>query len=67
VIGRVCLTLGEAGVNIANLSLGREDRGGRALTVLNVDEAVPEALLESVRAIPHVLEARVVSLPGMSS
>ncbi|MBX3176620.1 MAG: phosphoglycerate dehydrogenase [Candidatus Hydrogenedentes bacterium] len=66
VIGRVCLTLGENGINIANLSLGREARGGRALTVLNVDEAVTEAVLESVRAIPHVIEARVVTLPGAS-
>jgi len=64
VIGRVCLTLGEAGINIANLSLGREKRGGRALTVLNLDEAVADAVMESVRRIPHVTGARLVSLPG---
>lgn len=64
VIGRVCLTLGEAGINIANLSLGREDRGGRALTVLNVDEEVTDALLKAVREVPHVIKASLVSLPG---
>ncbi len=66
VIGRVCLTLGEAGINIANLSLGREGRGGRATTVLNVDEEVTEAVLATVRDIPHVIQASVVALPGMS-
>jgi len=66
VIGRVCLTLGEAGINIANLSLGREGRGGRATTVLNVDEEVTEAVLATVRDIPYVIQASVVALPGMS-
>ena len=63
VIGRVCLTLGEASINIANLSLGREGRGGRALTVLNVDEAVSDTVLDAVRNVPHVTSAKLVSLP----
>ncbi len=67
VIGRVCLTLGDAGINIANLSLGREGRGGRALTVLNVDEPVVDAVLDAVRNVPHVTSACLVSLPGNSA
>lgn len=64
VIGRVCLTLGEAGINIANLSLGREGRGGRALTVLNLDEVVPAAILDAVQRVPHVTKVSLVALPG---
>ncbi len=67
IIGRVCLTLGEAGINIANLSLGRASRGGRALTVLNLDEAVSDAVLDAVRGIPHVTGASLVSLPGSAN
>ena len=67
VIGRVCLTLGEAGINIANLSLGREARGARALTVLNLDEAVSDAVLDAVRSIPNVISVRLVSLPGSAA
>jgi D-3-phosphoglycerate dehydrogenase / 2-oxoglutarate reductase len=63
VIGRVCLTLGEADINIANLSLGRDDRGGRALTVLNLDETVTDVVLDAVRSIPHVTSTSLVSLP----
>ncbi len=67
VIGRVCLTLGEAGINIANLSLGRASRGGRALTVLNLDEAVSDTVLDAIRGIPHVTGASLVSLPGSTN
>ncbi|MCF6285135.1 MAG: phosphoglycerate dehydrogenase, partial [Candidatus Hydrogenedentes bacterium] len=67
VIGRVCLTLGEADINIANLSLGREDRGGHALTVLNLDEAVADRVLDAVRSVPHVTSVSLVSLPGSAT
>lgn len=67
VIGRVCLTLGEAGINIANLSLGREAQGGRALTLLNLDASVAEPVLDAVRGIPHVTSARLVTLPEGSN
>jgi D-3-phosphoglycerate dehydrogenase len=64
ILGRICTTLGENGVNIANLTLGREAPGGRALTVLNLDQPIGESLLAHIRALPHVLSAKVVSLPA---
>ena len=62
VIGRVATALGDAGINIANLMLGRDARGGRASTVLNVDEPVPEEVMEKIRKVPFVKQARVVAL-----
>lgn len=62
VIGRVATILGEAGINIANLMLGRDQRGGRASTVLNVDEEVPREVMDKLRQVPHVKEARLVHL-----
>ncbi len=57
-IGRLGTLLGEAGVNIATFNLGREKPGGDAICVVAVDEAVNDAVLEKVKALPHVVRAR---------
>ena len=62
IIGRVGTIIGEAGINIANLMLGRDEQGGRALTVLNLDSPVPDDVLEKIRQVPHVTQARLVAL-----
>ncbi|MFT4213411.1 MAG: phosphoglycerate dehydrogenase [Microbacterium sp.] len=41
--------LGEAGINIAGLFVARPDASGRALSVLTVDSAVPDAILDEMR------------------
>ncbi len=64
IIGRLCTHIGDAGVNIASLMLGRDARGGRALTVLNLDQPLSEEVLEACRQVPHVNEARLVPLPA---
>lgn len=63
IIGRMCTAIGEAGVNIANLMLGRDGRGGHALTVLNLDAPLSDEVLEKCRQVPHVKEVRFVALP----
>ena len=63
IIGRVCTLIGEAGVNIANLMLGRDEKGGHAMTVLNLDAPLDEAVLQKCRQVPHVKEVRLVALP----
>ncbi|MBW7865681.1 MAG: phosphoglycerate dehydrogenase [Candidatus Hydrogenedentes bacterium] len=63
IVGRMCTAIGEAGVNIANLMLGRDGKGGHALTVLNLDQPLSGEVLEKVRAVPHIKEVRLVSLP----
>ena len=44
VIGRVGTLFGEAGVNIANMSVSRNRAGGKALMGLSIDSAVPPEL-----------------------
>ncbi len=63
IIGRMCTAIGEAGVNIANLMLGRDSEGGHALTVLNLDAPLDELVLAKCRSVPHVNEVRLVALP----
>ena len=63
VIARLATIIGNAGVNIANMVLGRDKRGGNALTVLNLDQPLAAADIEAVRQVPHVTNARLLVLP----
>ncbi|MGD0681459.1 MAG: phosphoglycerate dehydrogenase [Terracidiphilus sp.] len=66
VIGRIGTILAEQGVNIANFALGRERSGPKpvkALSVVQVDAPVSEAVLEALMSIEALLEARLVKLP----
>ncbi len=60
-IGALGQTLGEAGVNIATFNLGRSAPGAQAIALIAVDEPVTEAVLEKVRALPHVTQAKSLS------
>ncbi|MGQ0625107.1 MAG: phosphoglycerate dehydrogenase [Sporichthyaceae bacterium] len=52
VVGTVGRILGEAGINIAGMQVGRTAKGGQALVALTVDSAIPtEVLAELARAI----------------
>ncbi len=57
-IGRFAGLLGDAGVNIATFALGRDREGGSAIALVEVDGAVPEALLAKVQALPGVKQAK---------
>ena len=61
VIGRVGTLFGEAGVNIANMTVSRTRRGGKALMVLSVDSAPPPELVDRIRA-EGFDDARVLEL-----
>src|SRR5439155_23672303 len=61
-VGRVGTLLGERGVNIATMSLSRNQAGGTALTVLNLDTAPSERLLREIRASEDIHSAQVIQL-----
>jgi D-3-phosphoglycerate dehydrogenase len=61
-VGRVGTLLGGYGVNIATMSLSRNQAGGTALTVLNLDTAPSEQLLTEIRASEDILSAQVIQL-----
>jgi len=60
VIGRVGTILGDNGINIANFALGRSEGAQEAIGVVNVDSAIPEAVIGQLRALPQLLELNVV-------
>ena len=49
--------MGEAGVNIATLNLGRDKPGGDAICLVSVDEAISDVVLAEVKALPQVIRA----------
>ncbi|MGH3050755.1 MAG: ACT domain-containing protein, partial [Gaiellaceae bacterium] len=61
VIGRVGTLFGEAGVNIASMTVSRSRRGGKALMVLTVDSAPPAELVDRIR-VEGFDDARVLEL-----
>ena len=65
VIGQVGTLLGNQGLNIASFALGRREAalGAEALAVVQLDGEVSESILPRLRAIPNVMEARIVRLP----
>ncbi|THD77402.1 MAG: phosphoglycerate dehydrogenase [Phenylobacterium sp.] len=50
----------EAGVNIATFNLGRVAAGEEAIALVGVDQAPSSDLMEKIRALPHVKEARAL-------
>jgi D-3-phosphoglycerate dehydrogenase len=61
-VGRIGTLLGEHGLNIATMSLSRNQAGGTALTVLNLDTAPSEELLFDIRASEDIHSAQVIQL-----
>lgn len=60
-IGALGTLLGSEGVNIATFNLGREAAGGKAIALVSVDERMSDAVLDKVRALPHVVRASRLS------
>jgi D-3-phosphoglycerate dehydrogenase len=61
VVGKIGVTLGAAGINIADIHLAQR-RSGDAIAVLRLDEIPNEAALAALRALDVVSSVRFVSL-----
>ena len=64
VIGFIGTVLGESDVNIAGMFNGRGTTGGEALTVYNLDDPVPESVLERLQADERIIKTTYISLNG---
>jgi len=64
VIGFVGTVLGDYGVNIAGMFNGRGTIGGEALTVYNLDDALPAEALAELQADERILGVQEIELNG---
>jgi D-3-phosphoglycerate dehydrogenase len=59
-IGALGTLLGEANINIATFHLGRQAAEHDAIAIVGVDQIVPEAIQQCLRALPHVRYVRML-------
>jgi D-3-phosphoglycerate dehydrogenase len=62
VVGVLGNFLGERGINIAGLELGREKVGGMAIALYHVDNPIPKEVLTALRRLPNIVSAVLVKL-----
>jgi D-3-phosphoglycerate dehydrogenase len=60
-IGRLGTLLGDQKVNIANFNLGRVAAGEDAISLIEVDEPITDAVLDKVAALEGVVQAKRLS------
>jgi D-3-phosphoglycerate dehydrogenase len=62
IIGKVGTILGENKINIAGMQVGRDNAGGRALTVINTDSCATNDTIKAILAVDGVLRAKMVEI-----
>ncbi|MGA1874827.1 MAG: phosphoglycerate dehydrogenase [bacterium] len=62
VIGDIGGLLGQSGINISGMQFGREKPGGRAISILNIDNHVDQDMLDKFKELPNVVSVKLVSL-----
>lgn len=62
VIGRIGTILGDRGINISEFHLGRRERAGEAMSVIEIDAPLDEKTLGEIRSFAPVISARQVEL-----
>jgi len=59
-IGALGTMMGEANINIATFHLGRQAEDQDAIAIVGVDQIVPDAIQQHLRALPHVRYVKVL-------
>ncbi|HUG86939.1 MAG TPA: ACT domain-containing protein, partial [Euzebya sp.] len=62
IVGIIGGTLGEAGINIASMQVGRTDSGGEALVAMTIDSAIPSDVLDQIARAIGATGVRAVDL-----
>ena len=63
IVGAVGTILADARINISSLELSRLSERGEAMMFVSVDDPVGSSVMERVRAVDGMVDARVVELP----
>jgi D-3-phosphoglycerate dehydrogenase len=66
-IGFIGRTLGDEGVNIAQMNVGREVQGGEAIGVVNLDSVPSSQALDALRQNANILSLSVIKLPPLGT
>ena len=53
---------GRHNINISSMEVGRLNPRGMAMMVIGLDDPVPPPVLEEIKALPQIINARLVTL-----
>lgn len=62
-IGRVGTLLGDRGINIANMNVGRKKRAGKAVMSVTLDKPIPADVLAEIRALKEFDDINFITFP----
>ena len=62
VIGKIGTLMSENGINIGSWQTGRSGPGGHTLTVLTLDEVLPDAIMSQLTALDFIRHAHQVKI-----
>ncbi|MDE1921392.1 MAG: phosphoglycerate dehydrogenase [Candidatus Omnitrophica bacterium] len=62
IVGTIGTLLASENINIAGITLGREDQQGVAVSVVNVDSEIPESLIEKLRHTQNILFVKAIKV-----
>jgi len=62
IIGPVANLIGEHDINIAGMQVGRKVVGGKAIMILEVDAALPDATVAEIAKVNGVYDVKMVTL-----
>ncbi|KAB0671034.1 phosphoglycerate dehydrogenase [Oryzomonas sagensis] len=62
IIGKVGTILGQYNINIGSMNLGRHEKKGEAMVLLSLDTAVPENVLQEIKAAADASYIRALSM-----
>lgn len=61
-IGGLGQVMGDAGINIGTFHLGRNEPGGEAIALVEIDQPANAEILAKIRALPNVLQVKSLTL-----
>lgn len=56
-IGKIGTALGEYGINIGIMQVGRDEKGGRAIMILTLDKEIPKEVIKGIQDLDNVYDA----------
>jgi len=65
VIGAIGTTAGAAGINIANLHLGRDQLGDSAIALLEVDDTISPEHIQALQALNGITDVKYLHFPPL--
>lgn len=62
IVGDIGTILGKCNINIAAMTFGRKKPNGEAISVLNIDTAVSEDVLNQIKSVENIEDAKLIKL-----